>query len=67
LYLADIYTIPANLSGNPAMSVPCGFASGMPVGFQLIGRPFEEAILYRVGQSYQNDTTWHEQNAKGCF
>lgn len=67
LYLADIYTIPANLAGNPAMSVPCGFASEMPVGFQLIGRPFEESLLYKVGQAYQNDTTWHENNAEGRF
>ena len=45
MYLADIFTVPANLAGIPGLSVPCGFAAGLPVGLQLLGRPFDEASL----------------------
>jgi aspartyl-tRNA(Asn)/glutamyl-tRNA(Gln) amidotransferase subunit A len=49
-----------NFLGLPALSVPCGFtANGMPVGFQLIGRPFAEATLFRMGHAYQGVTDWH--------
>jgi aspartyl-tRNA(Asn)/glutamyl-tRNA(Gln) amidotransferase subunit A len=47
-------TGPTNLNGFPSLSVPCGFtASGLPVGMQLIGRPFDEATLYRFGHAYE--------------
>ncbi len=59
--LADICTIPINLAGIAAMSVPCGFADGLPVGMQLMGRPFEEDLLLRVGHAYQQATDWHTQ------
>jgi len=49
MYLNDIYTVPANLAGLPGISVPCGFSKGgLPIGLQLIGRPFEEAALLRI-------------------
>jgi aspartyl-tRNA(Asn)/glutamyl-tRNA(Gln) amidotransferase subunit A len=49
-----------NYLGLPALSVPCGFdARGLPLAFQLIGRPFEEATLLRAGDAYQQRTDWH--------
>ena len=59
MYLADVCTRPINLAGLPGLVVPCGFSEGMPVGLQLIGRPFDEATLLRVGDSYQRVTDWH--------
>jgi aspartyl-tRNA(Asn)/glutamyl-tRNA(Gln) amidotransferase subunit A len=54
------YTYPWNLTGLPALSVPCGFADGLPVGLQLIGRPFDEAAILGAGHAYQEATRWHE-------
>ncbi len=59
MYLADIYTVSINLAALPAMSVPCGFAHDLPVGLQLIGKPFGEATLFRIGKRYQSITDWH--------
>jgi len=56
MYLADIFTVPANLAGIPGLSVPCGLAGGLPVGLQLLGRPFDEATLLRVGKAYEETT-----------
>ena len=51
---------PANVTGLPAMAVPCGFTqAGLPVGFQAIGRPFDEATVIRIGDAYQRMTDWH--------
>jgi len=59
LYLCDIYTIGVNLAGLPAMSVPCGFTkSGLPLGLQLIGQPFQEANLMAIAQSYEQAHEW---------
>ena len=55
MYLADIFTVPANLAGLPGLSLPCGLAAGLPVGLQLLGRPFDEATLLRAGAAYQSD------------
>ncbi|MEE9262536.1 MAG: amidase family protein, partial [Dehalococcoidia bacterium] len=56
-------TVP--LSNVPALSVPCGFASeeqgGMPIGLQIIGRPFEEATILNVAYAYEHSTTWHKR------
>jgi aspartyl-tRNA(Asn)/glutamyl-tRNA(Gln) amidotransferase subunit A len=54
------FTYPWNLTGLPALSVPCGFADGLPVGLQIVGRPFDEATILRVGHAYQQATRWHE-------
>jgi aspartyl-tRNA(Asn)/glutamyl-tRNA(Gln) amidotransferase subunit A len=59
MYLADIYSVPANLATVPAMSVPCGFVDGLPVGLQIIAKPFDEYNLFRVGATYQDRTDWH--------
>src|SRR5207237_10759709 len=51
---------PFNLTGLPTLALPCGFsASGLPVSFQLSGRPFEEATVLRAGHAYEQATTWH--------
>jgi aspartyl-tRNA(Asn)/glutamyl-tRNA(Gln) amidotransferase subunit A len=59
MYLEDVCTLPINLAGLPGLVVPCGESDGMPVGLQLIGRPFDEATLLRVGDAYQRVTDWH--------
>ncbi|MGE5385330.1 MAG: Asp-tRNA(Asn)/Glu-tRNA(Gln) amidotransferase subunit GatA [Betaproteobacteria bacterium] len=59
MYLSDIYTIAVNLAGLPGMSLPCGFAGGLPVGLQLIGGYFAEARLLNVAHRYQQATDWH--------
>ena len=50
-----------NYYGLPGLGVPCGFADGLPVGFQLVGRPFSEARLYQIGEAYQRVTDWHRR------
>jgi aspartyl-tRNA(Asn)/glutamyl-tRNA(Gln) amidotransferase subunit A len=59
MYLEDIFTVPANLAGIPGLALPCGFVNGLPVGFQLVGRPFDEATLFRAGHAYQQRTAHH--------
>ena len=59
MYLNDIYTISANLAGVPAMSIPCGFARGLPVGLQIIGPHFAEQRLLHAAHRYQLETNWH--------
>ena len=60
MYLNDVFTVSANLTGLPAISVPCGFSPGrLPIGLQLTGRLFDEATLLRAGDAYQKDTGWH--------
>ena len=61
MYLNDIYTIGANLAGLPALSLPCGFAAGLPAGLQLIGPHFSEERLLNVAHRYQRATDWHRQ------
>jgi len=62
MYLSDIFTISINLAGVPALSLPCGFTpAGLPVGMQLIAKPFAEDLLFRVGHAYQGATDWHER------
>ncbi|MZG29722.1 MAG: Asp-tRNA(Asn)/Glu-tRNA(Gln) amidotransferase subunit GatA [Nitrospinae bacterium] len=63
MYLADIYTISSNLAGIPAMSIPCGFAEGLPVGLQLMGKHFGEESLITVGHQFQKATDFHSQEA----
>jgi aspartyl-tRNA(Asn)/glutamyl-tRNA(Gln) amidotransferase subunit A len=76
MYLMDVFTVSANLSGLPAISVPCGFTrgparrkledlpsseGGLPIGLQLMGRRFDEATLLRVADAYERDTEWSKQ------
>lgn len=60
MYLNDIFTIPVNLAGLPGMSVPCGFtSSGLPIGLQLIGKPWDEETLFKAASAYESATDWH--------
>ncbi|MDR3300108.1 MAG: Asp-tRNA(Asn)/Glu-tRNA(Gln) amidotransferase subunit GatA, partial [Candidatus Accumulibacter sp.] len=61
MYLSDIYTIAVNLAGLPGMAVPAGFADGLPVGLQLIGRYFDESRLLGAAHRYQQATNWHRR------
>jgi aspartyl-tRNA(Asn)/glutamyl-tRNA(Gln) amidotransferase subunit A len=58
MYLADVFTVSANLTGLPAISVPCGFAERLPVGLQLTGRAWDEGMLLRVAADYERRTDW---------
>jgi aspartyl-tRNA(Asn)/glutamyl-tRNA(Gln) amidotransferase subunit A len=64
MYLADIFTIAANLAGICGISLPCGFASAdgkrLPIGLQLLGKPFCEADLLRIAHAYEQSTEWHK-------
>ena len=61
MYLSDIFTISANLSGIPAISIPCGFTKkGLPIGLQLLAKPFGEDTLLRVAYNYEQNTVWHK-------
>ena len=65
MYLNDIYTIGANLAGLPAISIPCGFSDGLPVGLQLIGAHFAEAQLLNAAHQYQRESDWHKRIPPG--
>lgn len=63
LYLCDIYTIGVNLAGLPGISIPCGFTkSGLPIGVQLIGQPFQEANLLAIAHAYEKAHDWHARH-----
>jgi aspartyl-tRNA(Asn)/glutamyl-tRNA(Gln) amidotransferase subunit A len=62
MYLADVFTVSANLAGLPAISVPCGFTPDrLPIGLQLTGRRFDEAMLLRLADAYEREAPWHTQ------
>jgi aspartyl-tRNA(Asn)/glutamyl-tRNA(Gln) amidotransferase subunit A len=62
MYLSDIFTIPMNLAGIPAISIPCGFDSNnLPIGLQIVAEAFDEEMLFKVAYNYQQQTTWHKQ------
>ena len=66
LYLADVYTVSANLAGIPALSVPCGFdGNDLPVGLQLQGKMFDESTLLQIAHQYQQRTDWHRRRPSG--
>jgi aspartyl-tRNA(Asn)/glutamyl-tRNA(Gln) amidotransferase subunit A len=59
MYLADVFTVSANLAGLPAISVPCGFTLGrLPIGLQLTGRRFDERTMLRIADAYERDRGW---------
>lgn len=62
MYLGDIYTVMINIAGLPSLALPCGFDNNkMPIGMQLIGRPFDEKTILSAGNAYQSSTDWHKQ------
>lgn len=61
LYLADVNTVPINLAGVPSISIPCGFASGLPIGLQIIGKHFDEASVLRIAHAFEKHTDYHRQ------
>jgi len=61
MYLSDVCTLPINIAGIPGLSVPAGFSDGLPVGMQIIGKPFSEETLLRIGFAYEQATGWWEQ------
>ena len=57
MYMGDIYTVPVNIAGIPAISLPCGKTkSGLPIGMQLIGNHFSEALLYRAAYAFERES-----------
>lgn len=61
MYANDILTIPVNLAGVPGISIPCGFANGLPLGLQIIGKHFDESTIYRVAHAFEQATDYHKQ------
>jgi aspartyl-tRNA(Asn)/glutamyl-tRNA(Gln) amidotransferase subunit A len=62
MYLEDVFTVSINITGLPGLSLPCGFSkTGLPIGLQLIGKPFDEATLLRTAYAYEQATDWHKQ------
>ncbi|TAH64622.1 MAG: Asp-tRNA(Asn)/Glu-tRNA(Gln) amidotransferase subunit GatA, partial [Methanosarcina mazei] len=59
LYLSDINTCPINLAGVPSISVPCGFTDGLPIGLQIMGKPFDEETVLRAAYTFEKNTDYH--------
>ena len=66
MYLSDICTLPINIAGIPAISVPAGFADNLPIGMQIIGKPFSEEMLLRIAFAYEQATDWHKRKPPLC-
>lgn len=64
MYMNDVLTLPVNLAGLPGMSIPAGFSNGLPVGVQLIGRPFDESTIYQAGNAFEQNTDFGKQTPK---
>jgi len=62
MYLSDIFTISANLAGIPGVSIPCGFTkNNLPMGLQILGKPFDEETILRIAYNYEQNTEWHRR------
>ena len=62
MYMGDVFTLSCNLAGIPGLSVPCGFTQGgLPIGLQLLGKPFGELRLLQVARAYERETEHHTQ------
>jgi len=61
MYLSDVCVLPINIAGLPAISIPAGFADGLPVGIQIIGKPFSEETILKIAYAYQQATDWHKR------
>jgi len=64
MYLSDVCTLPINIAGLPAISIPAGFADGLPIGMQIIGKPFGEETILKIAYAYQQATEWHKRKPK---
>lgn len=64
MYLSDVCTLPINIAGIPGLSVPAGFCDGLPVGMQILGKPFSEEVLFRIGYAYEQATGWGERRPR---
>jgi aspartyl-tRNA(Asn)/glutamyl-tRNA(Gln) amidotransferase subunit A len=63
MYLSDVCTLPINIAGVPAVSIPAGFGNGLPIGMQFIGKPFGEETILKVAYAYEQATDWHKRKA----
>ena len=65
MYISDVFTLPANIAGIPCMSLPAGFVerdgARLPVGLQLLAKPFDEASILRAAYAYEQATPWHDE------
>jgi aspartyl-tRNA(Asn)/glutamyl-tRNA(Gln) amidotransferase subunit A len=59
MYLSDVFTIPVNIAGLPAITIPAGFIDELPIGMQIIGRPFGEETILRLAYAFEQATGWH--------
>ena len=67
MYLTDIFTVTANLTGLPALSIPAGFSEeGLPLGVQLVGRYFDESTILKLGHAFQKETSFHREVPKAA-
>ena len=64
MYLSDVCTVPVNIAGLPAISVPCGFSDGLPIGLQIIGPKFGEQNILNLAYAFEKSTEWHKYNPR---
>ena len=64
MYMSDVCTLPINIAGVPGISIPAGFGNGLPIGMQIIGKPFGEETILKVAYAYEQATDWHKMRAK---
>jgi aspartyl-tRNA(Asn)/glutamyl-tRNA(Gln) amidotransferase subunit A len=64
MYLSDVCTLPINIAGVPGVSIPAGFAGNLPIGMQIIGKPFSEETLFRIAYAYEQATGWQKRKPK---